>query len=235
MKTIQYFIVCVLFATIARAQSIGIGTNSPTKTLDVNGETRVRLLPSGDMQNKNIITVDQDGNLYKTANIVVMGDLKSSLETTDHKGWYILNGRNISTLSSSARNVAISLGFTTTLPNAADRIIKTKTSVQALGLSAGNNTIVLAQANIPVYTMTATLSTTGPHTHTWLDKHTNSVGTQTVPDGGSYAHAHEGSTINTTSDGLHTHTATSPTGGSSTAFSLLPEYVIVNTFIYLGS
>lgn len=233
MKTIQYFIVCVLLANMTWAQSIGIGTDSPTKMLDVNGETRVRLLPSGDMQNKSIITVDQDGNLYKTANII-KGDLKSGLETVDHKGWYLLNGRNINTLSINASNAAISLGFTTALPNAADRIIKTKTSVQALGFFGGNNSQVLTQANIPAYTMTATLSTMGPHSHTWVDKHTMPTGTQTVTDGGSYAHAHEGGNINTTSDGLHTHTATSPTGGSSTAFSLLPEYVIVNTFIYLG-
>ncbi|WP_378103244.1 hypothetical protein [Chryseobacterium sp. sg2396] len=234
MKIIYYIIVCMVIGSTVEAQNVGIGTETPTRTLDINGETRIRMLPSGNMQDKGVVTVDQDGNLYRADRIVVKGDLKSGLETQDHKGWYLLDGRSLNSLSASARNAALSLGFTSNLPNAEDRIIKTRTSGQSNGTIGGNNTTVLVQANIPAYTMTAAVNGVGNHTHSWEDQHTSSSGTQTVPDGSSYAHYLEGWDIVTSGAGQHTHSASVSTGGSSAAFSVLPQYLTVNTFIYLG-
>lgn len=45
---------------------VGINTAIPTKTLDINGETRIRTLPPGAVVD-DVIVVDADGNLKKVA------------------------------------------------------------------------------------------------------------------------------------------------------------------------
>lgn len=45
------------------------------------------------------------------------GDLKISYITADHAGWYICNGRALTTLPVNAKAQAIASGFTTVLPN----------------------------------------------------------------------------------------------------------------------
>src|SRR5690606_32807803 len=42
----------------------------------------------------------------------VVGDIKYSSNIADHQGWYLLNGRLISTLPTVAQSNASSLGFT---------------------------------------------------------------------------------------------------------------------------
>lgn len=56
------------------AQNIGIGTTSPTKKLDVNGDMRVRVLPSGNSLSDAYLTVDANGNLRKVAATTLPSD-----------------------------------------------------------------------------------------------------------------------------------------------------------------
>ena len=44
-------------------------------------------------------------------------DLKISYITADHAGWYICNGRALTTLPANAKTQALAAGFTTNLPN----------------------------------------------------------------------------------------------------------------------
>jgi hypothetical protein len=60
------------------------------------------------------------------------GDIKSSVSTADHDGWYLLNGRNISALPVNAQAIAVNLGFTTALPDSGDRMIKGKNNAETL-------------------------------------------------------------------------------------------------------
>lgn len=46
---------------------VGIGTNTPTTTLDVNGNVRIRTLPLGSTSHE-FLTTDSSGNIYKIAN-----------------------------------------------------------------------------------------------------------------------------------------------------------------------
>ncbi len=52
--------------------NVGIGTNYPTQTLDVNGLTRIRLLPSGSTTD-SLLTADENGNLRKMSLERVIG------------------------------------------------------------------------------------------------------------------------------------------------------------------
>ena len=47
----------------------------------------------------------------------MFGDIKSSFKNSDHDGWIKLDGRSISSLSTTQQSVSNSLGFTVNLPN----------------------------------------------------------------------------------------------------------------------
>ncbi|SHF09242.1 Phage tail fibre repeat-containing protein [Dysgonomonas macrotermitis] len=160
----------------------------------------------------------------------VAGDVKYSFMTVDHQGWYLLNGRAISTLPAAIQAKATSLGFTTNLPNTSDRTLKTKTTSEALGTLGGTTTKTITQANLPsaplAGTLTANLASAGAHTHTTgtvtlntADAHAHTVSTNLVAAGahthtvagtlaaaGAHTHAVSGTLA---SAGAHTHTATS--------------------------
>lgn len=97
------------------------------------------------------------------------GDIKHSARTADHGGWYLLNGRAISTLPAAARTAAAALGFTANIPNATDRVLKTKTATEAMAATGGVSTISIARANLPNINFTGNLSgnmtAAGAHTH----------------------------------------------------------------------
>src|SRR5215204_4514845 len=57
-----------------------------------------------------------------------IGDIKHSLLTTDHNGWYKLDGRNKSTLPAIAQNNATSIGFGVAIPDATDKFLKGKSA-----------------------------------------------------------------------------------------------------------
>lgn len=98
------------------------------------------------------------------------GDIKHSARTADHGGWYLLNGRAISTLPAAARTASAALGFTANIPNATDRVLKTKTAAEAMAATGGVSTISIARANLPNINFTGNLSgntaAAGNHNHT---------------------------------------------------------------------
>jgi hypothetical protein len=97
------------------------------------------------------------------------GDIKHSARAADHGGWYLLNGRAISTLPVAARAAAASLGFTGNIPNATNRVLKTKTGAETIGSVGGVNTITIARVNLPNVNFTGTLTgamdLAGTHAH----------------------------------------------------------------------
>ncbi len=183
-----------------------------------------------------------------------IGDLKNSFQTTDHSGWYLLDGRVISGLPISAQSAATTLGFSASLPNATDRMLKTKNATESLGQMGGVNTLSLTQANLPNITLSGSISgntnNSGGHSHTppggvgsfllgGTSVGNNGMGhytsnTNMVPA----AWGGVGIQATTSTNGNHAHTvsgtATIPTGGSGTALDNKSPYIVVNTFIYLG-
>ncbi|WP_051891297.1 hypothetical protein [Chryseobacterium sp. JM1] len=162
-----------------------------------------------------------------------VGDIKYSSTPADQDGWYLLDGRAISSLPSAVQSRATSLGFSTTLPNSTDRYLKSKSGSETLGTIGGSTSVALTQANLPNVTYNATTTTNGAHTHAYNDRAsgtTNSIeagSTKTVVD-------NDATTSTTSSAGAHNHTFSVSTGGSNTALSLQPKYLSAYIFVYLG-
>lgn len=177
-------------------------------------------------------------------NTVAVGDIKHSLETADHKGWFLLNGRNKTTLPAVAQNNATGIGIGTTLPNSADRFIKTTNGSEAMQATGGSNTITLSQADLPNVSYNTTTASSGSHSHSFMDSHNNAktlglatnvlplvplisetVGTNDIWPTTLYT---------TVANGNHSHTVTVPSGGGGQSINATPKHLVTNVFIYLG-
>lgn len=177
-------------------------------------------------------------------NTVAVGDIKHSLETTDHKGWFLLNGRNKTTLPAIAQSNATAIGIGTALPDSADRFLKTSNGVEAMKATGGSNTITLTQANLPNVSYNATTTAEGSHSHTFMDSHNNAktlglatnvlalvpLISETVGTNDTWPN-----TLYTTiTNGNHAHTVTVPSGGGGQPLDATPKHMVTNVFIYLG-
>lgn len=210
----------------ATTQRIGIGESSPQHTLDINGNARVRNLTGG-----NVVALS-DGTLAIGPK-VPYGTVKESLRSTDHNGWYKLDGRAISTLPAVAQANAATLGITGSLVNSNDRLMRQGSSLT----TGGTSTITLARANFPNYNMTGTTNATGAHTHAVTSSGYNVV---PVATGNAYVVRAGRGTVSGTAavtlatSGAHAHSGTVSSGGSGTPFSIIPESITYTYFIYLG-
>lgn len=178
-------------------------------------------------------------------NAIAFGDLKNSLKTADHDGWYLLDGRNISTLSVSAQNNATSLGLTVNLINANDSYLKTIKTTETIGNINGSNQTILTQANLPNVSFNGTSDTSGDHNHLYNDIYspTQTLGLATnvlalVPLISVNVGKPELVPANlfpTNSNGDHSHNVTVNSGGIDLPIDTTPKSIVTNVFIYLGT
>lgn len=178
--------------------------------------------------------------------VINFGDIKTGMQANDHNGWIRLNGRLKSTLSASQQAQANLLGIGANLPNA-DNSVLMQSSSGTFGIVNGSNSKTIIQANLPNYNLpAATTSSNGDHTH-WISAATidnrDFDGTPNnfqqfglVSDAGSYSiyDANRSQGRNTLNAGTHNHNVTVSSGGSGTALDVTPQYLKINTFIYLG-
>ncbi|MCH2035306.1 MAG: hypothetical protein MK202_17490 [Tenacibaculum sp.] len=162
-----------------------------------------------------------------------LGDIKYGIQPNDHNGWYLLDGRNISTLSTNPRAAAVSLGFTSTLPNATNRVLKHPNSGENVGDLGGQESISLSRANLPNVNFTGSTSTNGNHSHT-IGRRTRTERIVNRFDDNRTYFGNSGTT-NTSTSGNHNHTVTVSSGGSNQPIETYQPYLVVNTFIYLGN
>lgn len=207
-------------------QRVGIGESSPQQTLDVNGNIRVRNLSGG-----NVVALS-DGTLAIGPK-VPYGTVKESLRSTDHNGWYKLDGRSLTALPAIAQTNAAALGITGSLINSNNRLMK-----QGAALATGGAaSITLVRANLPNYNITGTTATAAGHTHTAVTSGYNVVpaaaGNAFVVRSGRGAAAGT-ATVTLPSAGAHSHSGTVSSGGSGTALNIMPESISYTYFIYLG-
>lgn len=221
---------------------IGVNTNSPTAMLDVNGEARIRTLPVAP-NTSQLLAVDSNGFLLKISSINIrkdiVGDIKYSRDTSDSGGWYLLNGRSIASLPANAQASSSTLGFVTNIPNFLNRLEKTKSGSEQLGVLGGASSLSLTRNNLPNFAINGTTSTNGAHTHSITQiENSGSAGT-----GRAFLVGNPGSPYGTQTDvrtltnsGSHTHTSvTLNSNGGNQAFNLTPSYLVLNAFVYLGS
>lgn len=162
------------------------------------------------------------------------GDIKHGFQNADHSGWYVLDGRSISSLPPNAQTSAANIGFSASLPDATNRVLKAKTGTETLGSQTGSNSITLAAANIPQ--VTGTTNTAGSHDHDYRDLYTN-FGTSRVAAGNSQtilqASNYVASSSTSNSGGNHNHTVTVG-NATPTEVNLAPASIVTNVFVYLG-
>lgn len=186
--------------------------------------------------------------INKTLLSYPIGSITQSFRSTDHDGWYLMNGRALSSLPAVAQTAAAGLGMTTNLYDASGRTLKTKSASENIGDTGGSNAFTLSQSNLPNVNLTTTVSgtalTSGSHTHNsdtggaFLYAGTN-VGNNGTGHGSSASPGLFGGVGvgNTGAVGNHTHSFTgtvSTTLGSGQSMTNQSAYIAVNSFIYLG-
>lgn len=173
-----------------------------------------------------------------------IGDIKQiAAAKADHDGWILMDGRSISSLTSIQQINATALGFVGTIPNVTDTYMKATNGVGTGNISSGN-TFTLTQAQLPNVNFTGTTSSAGAHTHTYSDTNTQSetLGLATniialLPILNIVVAAPDNLSVfsgTTATDGAHTHSLSIPSGGSDVAITQKPNYLSVNTYIFLG-
>ncbi len=188
MKKIALFILLIGFSNL-QAQ-IGIGTDTPdaSSILDISptGNDRGILIPRITESQKNSISSPANGLLvfqtdstavfyyYSTATsswsrmslyseINEYGDVKTGIQSSDHKGWVKLDGRLKSSLTSSQQARATTLGIGSNLPNADNAYLVQNEGT--LGGVTGTNEKTISQANLPNVNFTGSTDNNGNHNH----------------------------------------------------------------------
>lgn len=162
------------------------------------------------------------------------GDLKYSVLSVDHDGWFLLDGRTIAELPDTAAGNAAQLGFATSIPDAADCVYFGTDWHSQTGTVVGDNERTIDRSMLPVEPLTVTVDSAGEHTHTYWNE-TSDVSCVSGPGYAVYTMTR--GQYQTEANGNHTHTAvTEPlnSGGTQNAFSVLPKTLVANAFLYLG-
>lgn len=205
MKNIIFTSIMVLSLYGLKAQ-VGIGTTTPDNSavLELSASDKGILFPRMTSVQRTSIASPASG-LYvfdtntnslwyyngtlwiNTTAEASFGDVKSGFQAADHSGWIKLDGRAVNTLTPNQQAVAISLGFTTNLPDATTAYLVQDNGT--MGATSGANTTTLTQANLPNVNFSGSAASAGGHNH----------GGATGNGGG---HNHSGTT---STNGSHTH------------------------------
>ena len=152
------------------------------------------------------------------------GDVKTGMQSADHSGWILLNGRAKSTLTTSQQTRATALGIGSNIPNASNAV--TMQNGSTLGSVSGSNTRTIAQNQLPNVNFTGSILNVA-HGAVIVSSATGLI---TNTPGSSWGNA---------SGGGHTENfyLNIPLNGGVTqqALDITPRSLSVNTFIYLGN
>ncbi len=253
-----------ILGSVVTSAQVGIGTTTPQGALDISSSNSGVVIPrvgiisatdnttvinpnGGAVLPSTMIYNDGSGGFtpvgflfWNGANWTAVsgkssGDIKHGFQSADHNGWYLLDGRSISSLPANAQTAANNLGFSGNLPDATNRVLKNTNGSESLGSTTGSNSVTLSQANLPNFDMSGTTSTDGNHNHDYQDRH---IGfTESAFNGSSNQVASTTLVANnevTSTSGNHNHTVSVNSGGSNRAINTTPASLVTNTFIFLG-
>ena len=171
------------FLVVQGNAQTGIGTTTPDASakLEVSSTSKGILFPRMTTVQRNAIISPANGlHVFDTdvnalwffdgavwinyATQAKFGDIKSGIQTADHDGWFILNGRLKTDLNVRQQVRATALSIGTNVPNASNSYLSQNGGTMG-AVSAGNNTVTLAQANLPNITIGGTANAAGEHQH----------------------------------------------------------------------
>jgi len=190
------------FLVVKGNAQVGIGTTTPDASakLEVSSTSKGILFPRMTTVQRNAIISPASGlHVFDTdvnalwffdgavwinyATQAKFGDIKSGIQTADHDGWFILNGRLKTDLNVRQQVRATALSIGTNVPNASNSYLSQNGGTMG-AVSTNNNTVTLAQANLPNITIGATANSAGEHQHwvdppntgtTWAGQHNHSI------------------------------------------------------------
>ena len=169
-----------------------------------------------------------DGTIWKSLENIangIVGDIKTGIQSSDHGGWILLNGRAISSLSITQQDQATNtLSLSGSLPNAEDTYMSQNGTT--LGTTSNNNSITLAQNQLPNVTYTGSIISIAHGRNNFG----SASGVFTKSNGGDIGNASAGGGV------TNTFTLNIPLNGGVTQqqIDIRPKTLSVNTFIYLG-
>lgn len=130
---------------IMLAGDLGGTASAPTVT-GIQGVT----VDDTDIADGYALMYDSDSKTLKYKEVATgftIGDVKESLQDSDHDGWVVADGRDVSELTSSQQTAAATLGYTDTIPDWQDKFVVGAGNDFAIGDTGGTFTIALA--NLP--------------------------------------------------------------------------------------
>jgi hypothetical protein len=254
----SYYLFLLFYSLLANAQ-VGIGTTNPQATLDIRETnpaapsakagiaiSQVSVLPTTGNRAGQLIYLTTNNSYYfyngsiwqplVSGGSAVFGDVKNGYQTTDHNGWVLLNGRLLTTLTTTQQATAAALGFSTNLPNIADKSIVGTSVTKTLNTTGGTDNVTISRDQLPDFSLN-TLPGEGTHTHLyyWPTFTTKYVAAGSNAVSYLYSYSSFWSDFNGNHDGAHTHTTESINGGvPQTAINIQNPYIAMNGFIYLG-
>ncbi len=215
----------LLISSTSLLAQVGVGTNTPDNSamLEVKSSSKGILFPRLTSAQRLAITSPASGLQVYDINTNSLwyfngtywvnskseaneGDIKSGIQTTDHAGWVLLDGRSLTSLSTNQQAIAASLGLSGNLPNATNAYL-----VQNGGIMAsvtGSNTVTLAQTNLPNVNFTGTAASAGDHAHNVDPAAVSST------SNGDHAHSTDPAAVYSSTDGWHTHSSNANGGPS---------------------
>jgi hypothetical protein len=171
-----------LFSCAAFAQT-GIGTTTPNASakLDVTATDKGFLTPRMTAAQRGtipspaagLLVYQIDGTIgfyyYNGVAWIIIaaepfGDVKSNFRNIDHNGWIRLDGRLKTLLTPTQQTQATALGIGANLPNASNSYLSQNGGTIG-AVSESNNTVTLAQANLPNIQIGGTANAAGSHEH----------------------------------------------------------------------
>ena len=184
----RLFVVLLVSTFYAEAQT-GIGTTTPNASakLDVYSTNKGFLPPRMTGTQRTAISSPAvglqvfdlttnslwfyDGTSWiNTIAVSTFGDIKTGVQSADHNGWVKLDGRALSTLTSSQQTQATALGIVSNLPDATNAVLMQTSGT--LGNVTGSMSRTIAQNELPnvtpsisVNNTTATMQSAGDHQH----------------------------------------------------------------------
>jgi prepilin-type N-terminal cleavage/methylation domain-containing protein len=163
-----------------------------------------------------------------------VGDIKYSVKVADHAGWLLMDGRAIAALSGlsiAQKNTLTALGFSTTLPDATNKVLlqdTTPPSLPALPSTITDyNQLSLQVNHLPSITYTGTAAAGGKHQH-----QVNYLTIASSATGGAFTETLMAPLMS--DDGAHVHQVSLSTGGSGLPVSYENPYLSLNAFVFVG-
>ncbi len=172
MKKINKLLLIILVSSCIKTYcQVGFGTNAPhsSAVLELKSTNKGLLIPrmtkiQRDQINTPILgmllycTNCSNQGLYHYVNskwtfwggkIDKLGDIKQSYKANDHQGWIKLNGREISELTPTQKNVLENILNLTALPNADNAYLTQPTQSTNLGKTITSSALKLISSDIP--------------------------------------------------------------------------------------